>query len=267
MNSLRKWDGEVGEKAKSLVRKWKQLLPDSENATSSISSSSSTCASSSSSNITPAVNGTGESVASHNHSQDSHKKRKGGRLEEGGSTGTRGTHKSSTYTTDGLAGSSDCDDFSKALMMDMTASSSIKRTKEPIESVGSQERHHSAGDTHRHKYKHKHKHSHKESPSKTTSASLPNERTFKAPPMPVASTSTPKKPAVGVTPTISSLTRPKSPLMGSFLDTPPMPGGSGPTYSPRSEDSSPAPVVNSRKRKGLSSSVQSLESTDLLRGA
>ena len=261
MNSLRKWDGEVGEKAKALVRKWKQLLPDSENT--STSSSSTTSGSSSSSNATPVLNGIGESTGSHshNHGQASHRKKKGGRLEEDGSKGAHVTHmphKSSTRTMDGLALSSDHDDFSKALMMDTTtsaaASSSVRRTKEHIDSSGSMERGHSTEDTYRHKHKHKHKHSHKESPSKTGSGGLPVDGHHSKPPsLPAAST--PKKPAMGVAPTISSLTRPKSPPIGSFLDTPPIiPGGSGSTYSPRGEaDSSPAAVVNPRKRKGKKS--------------
>ena len=269
VNSLRKWDGEVGEKAKALVRKWKQLLPDSENA--GTSSSSTASGNSSSSNATPEVNGIGESTDSHSHkhSQASHRKKKGGRLEEDGSRGAHVTHtphKSSTRTTDGLALSSDHDDFSKALMMDTTtsaaaaaagASSSVRRTKEHVDFSGSVERGHSTEDTHRHKHKHKHKHkhSHKESPSKTDSGGLPGGRHSEPSSQPPPPASTPKKPAMGVAPTISSLTRPKSPPVGSFLDTlPVMRRGSGPTYSPRGEaDSSPAAVVNSRKRKGKKS--------------
>ena len=239
VNSLRKWNGEVGEKAKALVRKWKRLLPDSENGSSS-----------SSSGAAPVVNGSGEDTTSHSHNQASHRKQKGGRLEEGGSTSAHvhiahTSRKSSAI--DGLAGSSDCDDFSKALMMDITtttASSSSRRTREPIDTTGSLERGHSIGDTHRHRHKHKHKYSHKEAlSSKISSAGLSGGH--KPPSVPV---STPQKP-VGVTPTISNLTRPKSPPVGSFLDTPSLPGG-GPTYSPRNEDTSQA-VVNSRKRKGI----------------
>ena len=273
VNSLRKWDGEVGEKAKALVRKWKQLLPDSESASTSHSSGSTTTnagsCSSSSINATPTIiNGIGEPTTSHSHSQGqaSHRKKKGGRLEEEGSRGVHVTHtphKSSGRPTGGLAMPSDHDDFSKALMMDTTtnaaaitsassSSSSVRRTKEHIaDSSGSVDRGHSTEGTHRHKHKHKHKHSHKESPSKAASASggLPAGHHSKPPSMPAPST--PKKPAMGVAPTISSLTRPKSPPIGSFLDTLPMPGGSGATYSPRSEaDSSPAVAVNSRKRKG-----------------
>ena len=262
VNGLRKWDGEVGEKAKTLVRKWKQLLPDSENPSSGATSGSS----SSSNPPTLIVNGTRESTASHSHShsqsqsQAGHRKRKGGRLEEDGTRGAHVTHmprESSSRSMDGLAGGfSDHDNFSKALMMDTTtsaASSSVRRAKDhiTIDSSSSMERGHSTEDTHRHKHKHKHKHSHKESPSKIASGGHHSK-----PPSLPAAASTPKKPAasVGVAPTISSLTRPKSPPIGSFLDTPPIvPGwGSGATYSSRSDaDQSPAAgTVNSRKRGG-----------------
>lgn len=268
VNGLRKRDGEVGEKAKTLVRKWKQLLPESENPSTSSGSSGATSSSNNAAPPTPIVNGTRESTASHSHhhsqsqspSQAGHRKRKRGTLEEDGIRGPHVTHvprESSSRSMDGLAGGfSDHHDFSKALMMDTTtsaASSSVKRAKEHIiiDSSSSVERGHSTEDTHRHKHKHKHKHSHKESPSKIASGGHHSK-----PPSLPAAVPTPKKPAssVGVAPTISSLTRPKSPPIGSFLETRPIVpgGGSSATYSPRSDaDSSPAAgTVNSRKRGG-----------------
>ena len=206
VNSLRKWDGEVGDKAKALVKKWKQLLPpDSESSKSTTS---------------PAVNG--EEVTGHLHS---HKRKKGERVKDGDSRVAHISHKSSgRLATDSSATSSECDDFSRALMVDYSsASSSSKRTKsEPADGAGP----HDSAAVHRHK--HKHKHSHRE--PQLRPPSLPNHSTpsfSHQPPSAVATTS------------VATLTRPKSPPSSSWLDVPALPGG--PSYSP----------TNSRKRKGI----------------
>lgn len=253
---MRKWDGEVGDKARALVKKWKELLPDSENTGSTPTSS-------------VMVNGHKEPTghrhshkepASHHHSHEeptghhhgheeptshhpgykeptshhhgheeptghryghvSHKKKKKmrGRSGEGDAMHVVPTsHKSLGQLAQdgGLTGSSESDDFSRALMMEPTTSTASKRTRYTFD---------------------EHKHSQKGSQSKATFTHSP-DKTFRTP------SSAPQLPSTVVT-SISTLTRPKSPPVGSFLDIPVLPGG--PSYSPKGEDT----AASSRKRKG-----------------
>lgn len=258
VNSLRKWNGEVGDKAKALVKKWKQLLPDSENS----SSSSAGTPSGSGSSLSAVVNGRDDTTAHHQQHHGHKNNKKEDRLEDGDvrlhvQVGVPSSQRSSTHlgamavSTDGLAGTSESDIFSRALMADPSVPSSSVSSKRRTREVTDSNDKTFTSPAHKHKHKHKHKNK-KGSHSKTTDGlsgfldNTPLHDFTTALHAPISSPSIAARHQSSAS-SISSLTQPKSPPSGSFLDIPSLPGG--PSYSPKSEDTSAA-SGNSRKRKG-----------------